>query len=121
MPGSGCYENRENKKILQNGENINVEFKESKSKLNKDVFETVCAFLNRNGGELQSSQVHRCNGKIFDRNEDGDFEITNNTNLVAVMYMRKQSTYTENRIFHYAKLSDLKREIFIKVRKMAAN
>jgi ATP-dependent DNA helicase RecG len=69
----------------------------------------------------ESSQVHRCNGKIFDRNEDGDFEITNNTNLVAAMYMRKQSTYTENRIFPYAELSDLKREIFIKVRKMAAN
>jgi ATP-dependent DNA helicase RecG len=40
------------KKILQNGESITVEFKESKNKLNKDVFETVCAFLNRNGGEL---------------------------------------------------------------------
>lgn len=27
-----------------------VEFKQSKSKLNKDVYESVCAFLNRNGG-----------------------------------------------------------------------
>ena len=31
----------------------------------------------------ESSQVHRCNGKIFDRNEDGDMDITDNTNLVS--------------------------------------
>ena len=24
----------------------------------------------------ESSQVHRCNGKIYDRNEDGDIDIT---------------------------------------------
>ncbi len=166
--------------ILQEGESLTVEFKESKSKLNKDVFESVCAFLNRNGGELllgvkdngdivgideasidkikknfvtsmnnpqkisptfylsieeikidghtilyiyvpESSQVHRCNGKIFDRNEDGDFEITDNTNLVAEMYMRKQSTYAENRIYPFAKMSDLRSNLFIKVRKLASN
>ena len=27
---------------------------------------------------------------------DGDLDITDNTNLVAKLYMRKQSTYTEN-------------------------
>ncbi|MBP2028752.1 putative HTH transcriptional regulator [Acetoanaerobium pronyense] len=37
----------------------------------------------------ESSQVHRCKGKILDRNEDGDFDITNNTNLVSRLYMRK--------------------------------
>ena len=69
----------------------------------------------------ESSQVHRCNGKIFDRNEDGDFDITDNTNLVSGMYMRKQGTYTENRIFPFAKISELKAELLIKVRKMASN
>ena len=38
--------------ILAQGENINVEFKECKTALNKDVYETVCAFLNRAGGEI---------------------------------------------------------------------
>src|SRR5690625_5325178 len=134
--------------LLNQGESIFVEFKQSKGKLNKDVFESVCAFLNRNGGHLflgvnddgsivginekavekvkkdfvtsmnnpqkisptfylsveefvvegksilyifipESSQVHRCNGKIFDRNEDGDLDITDNTNLVAAMYYEK--------------------------------
>jgi ATP-dependent DNA helicase RecG len=146
------------KKIISQGESITVEFKESKKKINKDVYESVCGFLNRYGGQLflgvkdngdivgvdgdsveqikkdfvtsinnpltlsptfymaveevevdgkvilyihvpESSQVHRCKGKIFDRNEDGDFDITNNTNLVSNLYMRKQTTHTENRIF----------------------
>jgi ATP-dependent DNA helicase RecG len=43
------------KKVLETieqGEGLKIEFKESKNKLNRDVYETVCAFLNRNGGEL---------------------------------------------------------------------
>ena len=119
------------KKLIEQGEGIAVEFKEARNALSKDVFESVCAFLNRNGGHLflgvndegkitgiceqdllkiktdlvvtlnnpqkmnpplyvlpeecslhgqrfvhvyipESSQVHRCNGNIFDRNEDGD-------------------------------------------------
>ena len=34
------------KTLIQNGKAITTEFKESKFKLNKDVYETVCAFLN---------------------------------------------------------------------------
>ncbi len=56
-----------------------------------------------------------------DRNEDGDIDITDNTNLVSAMYMRKQGMYAENRIFPYAEISELKSELFIKARKLAAN
>ncbi|MCB5288449.1 MAG: putative DNA binding domain-containing protein [Candidatus Cloacimonetes bacterium] len=38
--------------MISGGESITVEFKQSKTKLNRDVFESVCAFLNRNGGHL---------------------------------------------------------------------
>ena len=69
----------------------------------------------------ESSQVHRCKGKIFDRNEDGDFDITNNTNLVSGLYMRKQATYTENRIFPYADMDELEDELFTRVRKTVGN
>lgn len=168
------------KALTAGGESLTVEFKQSRTKLNKDVFESVCAFLNRSGGHLflgvedqgnlvgidpgtvdkvkkdfvtsmnnlqkisptfylsvetieidgktilyvfvpESSQVHRCNGRIFDRNEDGDLDITDNTNLVSGLYLREQSGYTENRIFPFAELSELKPELLIKVRKMAAN
>ncbi|WP_296560165.1 RNA-binding domain-containing protein [uncultured Acetobacterium sp.] len=168
------------KKIISQGESITVEFKESKKKINKDVYESVCGFLNRCGGQLflgvkdngdivgvdgdsveqikkdfvtsinnpqtlsptfylaveevevdgkiilyinvpESSQVHRCKGKIFDRNEDGDFDITNNTNLVSELYMRKQATYTENRIYPYADMDELEDELFTRVRKTVGN
>ena len=166
--------------IIDKGEDINIEFKKSKNKLNRDVFESVCAFLNRNGGHLflgvdddgtiigidedsidkikdnfvtlmnnpdkisptfylsvqdinikgktilyilvpESSQVHRCNGRIYDRNEDGDFDITDNTNLVSGLYMRKQSTYSENVIFPAVDMSELREDVFIKVKRLASN
>lgn len=39
-------------KLLQNGEKIDVEFKESKDALNKDIYDSVCSFNNRNGGHI---------------------------------------------------------------------
>ena len=168
------------KEILQKGEGIEVEFKTSRFELNKDTFESICAFLNRRGGNLllgvkndrtvdgvmedcvhgivnnivsnannpqklsppfylstqvidyedkkviyvyvpESSQVHSTNGKIFDRNEDGDFDITLQTEQVTQLYLRKQTTYSENRIYPYLKLSDFKTELFSRVRILAKN
>lgn len=165
-------------KLINQGEGLTLEFKESRNDLNRNVYETVCAFLNRNGGTLllgvrdsgeilgidpgklehikkdfitsinnpqkihptcslsvnefeldgkrilgiyvpESSQVHRCSGRIFDRNEDGDLDITDNTLLVAELYRRKQSTYSENRIFPYATISDLRTDLIDRARKMA--
>ncbi len=40
------------RKLIDAGDGINIEFKENKSKLNKDVYKPVCAFLNRIGGHL---------------------------------------------------------------------
>ena len=40
------------REMINGGEGLTVEFKQSRTKLNRDVFETVCAFLNRNGGHL---------------------------------------------------------------------
>ena len=124
---------------------MSVEFKESSTQVNRDLYESICAFLNRQGGHLvlgvkddgviagidpqalpgikkdlvttlnnpqkinpplyalpeqifvqgktllylaipESSQVHRCNGRIFDRNEDGDLDITNQSDAVAHLY-----------------------------------
>ncbi|OIO37747.1 MAG: AAA family ATPase [Candidatus Omnitrophica bacterium CG1_02_49_16] len=166
------------KTILKKGEGIAVEFKECKTSLSKEIFGTVCAFLNKNGGELflgvtnngeiagidtrsieqikkdfvtavnnpekispafyltieeiaiagksilyiyvpESSQVHHCSGKIFDRNEDGDFNITGNTNLVTAMYLRKQTTYSENKVYPFVKMTDLRADLIARARKLA--
>jgi len=68
-----------------------------------------------------SSDVHKTSGKIFDRNEDGDYDITGNTSMISNMYIRKSSSYTENKIFPYATLDDLRLDLIERVRKMAGN
>ncbi|MBW2557489.1 MAG: putative DNA binding domain-containing protein [Deltaproteobacteria bacterium] len=166
------------KALITQGEGISVEFKECLHTLNRDVYETVCAFLNRHGGDLllgisdagavtgvltdcveqikrafvtamnnpqkisppcylsvdeeqidgktvlhilvpESSQVHRCDGRIFDRNEDGDLDITNHTGLVGELYHRKRTTYSENKIYPFAGLEDLRSDLIDKCRKLA--
>lgn len=39
-------------KLISSGENVTVEFKKSRTEVTKDVYETVCAFSNRNGGHI---------------------------------------------------------------------
>jgi len=38
--------------IINGGEGLTVEFKECRSRVNRDVYESICAFLNRNGGHI---------------------------------------------------------------------
>ena len=38
--------------LLRNGEGLGVEFKRCSGKVEHDVFETICAFLNRFGGDI---------------------------------------------------------------------
>ena len=40
------------RELIKIGEKIDVEFKESKTALTKDVFDTVCSFSNRTGGHI---------------------------------------------------------------------
>jgi ATP-dependent DNA helicase RecG len=164
--------------LIRKGEGIDLEFKTCRNQLNRDVYETVCAFLNRHGGTIllgvsdagdiqgidrdavsqtkkdfvttmnnpqkihppaymtidevavqgkpvlriyvpESSQVHRCNGRIYDRNEDGDLDITDNTLGVATLYQRKQAIYSENKIYTYAGLGELELGLLAKCRKIA--
>lgn len=37
-------------KLIEDGENIQVEFKKSTTEITKDVYDTVCSFSNREGG-----------------------------------------------------------------------
>ncbi len=39
-------------KLIQGGESITVEFKKSRNAITKDVYKTVCAFSNRDGGHI---------------------------------------------------------------------
>ncbi|MFK7984297.1 MAG: RNA-binding domain-containing protein [Saprospiraceae bacterium] len=168
------------KRLLNQGEGTQIEFKSAHFGIPKTLFDSICGFLNRNGGHIllgvkdngtvvgvleasvqeiidqiistannsqklnppfylspqviditdkkviyifvpQSSQVHTSNGQIYDRNEDGDFKITQQQARITQLYLRKQQTYTENKIYTYLQLSDLKQRLFQRVRKLAAN
>ena len=163
-------------KLIEGGEGLTTEFKTCRVQLNRDVYETVCAFLNRHGGTLllgvqdsgevqgispdviaqikkdfvtainnpqkispptylsieetivkgkqilhifvpESSQVHRCNGRIYDRNEDGDLDITDHTAQVAHLYQRKQATYSENRVYPWIQPADLRTDLIERCRR----
>ena len=38
--------------LLARGEGLDLEFKTCRNQLNRDIYETVCAFLNRHGGTI---------------------------------------------------------------------
>ncbi len=156
--------------LIAMGEGIEREFKTCRTSISRSVYETVCAFLNRQGGHLflgvrddgtiqgissdsisnirssfvttlnnpqkltpppylsldetvidgrtvlwtyvpESSQIHRCNGRIYDRNEDGDFDVTDNTSHVSQLYRRKDTTYSENRVYPLVQISDLRSDL----------
>lgn len=59
----------------------------------------------------ESSDVHRSANKVFDRNDDGDFDITANTTQISNMYIRKSSTYIENKIYPFATMDDLRKDL----------
>lgn len=69
----------------------------------------------------ESSDVHKTANKIYDRNEDGDFEITTNTTQISNLYIRKSSTYIENKIYPFATINDLRGDLIEKARIMATN
>src|SRR3990167_10196995 len=68
----------------------------------------------------ESSQVHRCNGRIYDRNEDGDFDITDHTRSVSDLYHRKQISYSENKVYWYVGLNELRADLIAKCRTLAS-
>ena len=162
--------------LTAQGEGVSLEFKTCRDQLNRDVYETVCAFLNRHGGTLllgvndagkitgivpealdqirkdfvtavnnpqklspstylsidavtvdgksllvvyvpESSQVHRCNGRIYDRNEDGDFDITDSTSQVAHLYLRKQTSFSENRVYPWIQPEDVREDLIERCRR----
>ncbi len=67
----------------------------------------------------QSSQVHTVARTVFDRSADGDFRVTDQVAL-QTLYQRKSSHYTENAVFPYMELADLRADLFTRVRRIVS-
>ena len=65
----------------------------------------------------ESSQPHAYKGAYYDRNEDGDFKLTNQQ-LITNLFLRKQDGYTENKVFPYLEMEDFETELFDTVRNL---
>ena len=53
-----------------------------------------------------NSQVVMFDGRIFDRAEDGDMDITRNSEMVSQIHLRKRAEYSERKVFPCAKDED---------------
>ena len=65
-----------------------------------------------------SAMVHRFKGVAFDRIEDADIRVTT-SDALAMMYVRKQGIYSEQRIFPYLTEADLRLDRMGDYRRMA--
>ena len=143
--------------IISCGEGRKIEFKESKTSLPNNLFETFCAFLNSDGGMVllgvsddgkisgvdkktvkklkkevadlsnnkqkleppfmltaqefeinkktilivnvpQSSEVHKTNNEVFERNEDGDYKVSNYKQIAKIVN-RKNNYFSEQTVY----------------------
>lgn len=184
--------------LIRHGEDYQIEYKEAKAELPKSLFDTVCSFSNREGGDIflgvhdtgvvigvdhdsvqklitnfvtlannkdkifpplyltakeytytsdgsysgadkkgkliqeqpgehhiihihvpVSPSVVRHKGRIFDRNDDADMDITDLSDRVFQCYARKQSTYYVNKVYPHWSVSDLRSDLIDKAREMA--
>jgi ATP-dependent DNA helicase RecG len=165
------------KTILQ-GEGLHVEFKKSYESLSRNVYETICAFLNRKGGYIflgvtdngsiegvkddivatqlkvlandmnnpqiispvthintevadingrkiivifvpESSQAHSYKGVYYDRQGEVDIKLLTFPQI-SNLYIRKQDSYTENRVYPQLKITDFLNDEFDYVRARVA-
>ena len=166
------------KKLIAEGENQKVEFKKAKNDFPNDAFQTICAFLNADGGTLilgvendgtiigvnpssidkiktkfvtsinnseiinpiiyldineikiedkiilyvivpNASNVYRFKSRIYKRNHESDVDITNIREEVARLYLLTDNSYSENQIFPFLPIEELRLDLIAKVKKIA--
>lgn len=66
-----------------------------------------------------TSTVEKCANRIYNRNEDGDMDITDSPIQLQNLYNRKSNTYAERKIFPYVTTADLRLDLLEEVRNLA--
>lgn len=82
------------KKLIDTGEKIDIEFKKSQDKLNKDLYESVCSFSNRDGGHIflgvvdETKEICGVNSDKIDKmKKDFTTAINNSNKINPPMYL----------------------------------
>lgn len=76
------------KELISTGEKIDVEFKKSQDELNKDLYESVCSFNNRDGGHIflgvvdKTKKICGVNPKNVDKMKKDFTTAINNANKI---------------------------------------
>ena len=83
--------------ILLNGEGIGTEFKEARNQLPESLFETICAFLNRNGGVVllgvtDKAEVTGVDPESADKMIRNLVNLSNNPQLLSPSFLLEAST-----------------------------
>ena len=68
-----------------------------------------------------TSTVEKCSGRVYDRNEEGDMDITDSPIQMENLYARKSNTYTESKLFPYVQEEHLRTDLMEKVRRLISN
>lgn len=168
---------RELEAHLRAGEGISTEYKRCGGRPERDFFETVCSFANRQGGNIflgveddgtvigvpansardikrnianvlndpnlfrpaplvetedvdcdgrvvirvwvpMGPSVYSYRGTVYDRLADADVRIVG-VDQLSLMYLRKQNTFSERRIYRYVGMGDLRPDLIDRARRMA--
>lgn len=163
---------------IRAGEGISTEFKRCGNHPERDFFETVCSFANRQGGNVflgveddgtvvgvqkdaaldikrnvakvlnnpqtfrpaplvemedvdyddrvvirvwvpMGPAVYSFKGVVYDRLADADVKITG-VDQISLLYLRKQNTFSERRIYRYVSMEDFRPDLIARMRQMAA-
>ncbi len=169
--------NQEIENILSKGEGTRIEFKKSEDgRVPRSIYETVCSFLNKEGGIILcgvddngtvlgipeseissyittfattannattinppvsiapfsyeykgkkivivkisvSSQVHSYNNEIYDRIDESDIRVIDDTGINE-LYFRKRQVFTEGQIYEHLGMDDLDLALFDKAKSL---
>ena len=108
------------KEILKLGENICVEFKQGRSGFEDDAYQTICAFLNRFGGDLflkpkEEAFINSCEGldvksclmigDDYDRDMIGAQSAGLNT--LYFNYKKKDNVLNFDEFYNFSELKDI--------------
>ena len=101
------------KELISTGEKIDVEFKKSQNELNKDLYESVCSFNNRDGGHIILGVVDKTKeicgvnpDKIDKMKKDFTTAINNANKINPPLYLTLEDYEIDGKIIIYIRVPE---------------